>query len=317
MQRVETIGQRAAGTDLIVFPETTLSGFPTRDTIADVAEPIDGPSLTAVRNAAREARVAVAVGLAERDGSRFFNTTVLVDERGEIALRYRKTHLWASDVGVFEPGDRYEVCSFKGLDRWPAGLLRHRISGNGARRCLARRRSADRDQRQYGPVRAGASPRNRGACDGESDVRALVNRIGSGDDNLTFPGESALIDPLGDVVCDGSEETMLRAASIQRGWKPAREHYRYLHDARISLDLATLDGEKGTCAVIERAGVRARTSTLREHVKKESRRLPRTPQVDKTRRGASRPRRARPRKRRHRRPTSPRTRRAPAAPARI
>ncbi len=35
VQRVlQTIGQRAAGTDLIVFPETTLSGFPTRDTIA-------------------------------------------------------------------------------------------------------------------------------------------------------------------------------------------------------------------------------------------------------------------------------------------
>ena len=116
VQRVlDVIAKRADGTDLIVFPETTLSGFPTRDTVADIAQPLDGAALTRVRNAARVARVAVAVGLAERDGNRFYNTTVLIDAQGELALRYRKTHLWASDVGVFEPGDRYEVCSFKGM----------------------------------------------------------------------------------------------------------------------------------------------------------------------------------------------------------
>ena len=68
VQRVlDVIAKREAGTDLIVFPETTLAGFPTRDTVADVAQPLDGAALTRVRNAARAARVAVAVGLAERE----------------------------------------------------------------------------------------------------------------------------------------------------------------------------------------------------------------------------------------------------------
>ncbi|SOE71236.1 Predicted amidohydrolase [Burkholderia sp. OK233] len=255
VQRVlQTIGQRAAETDLIVFPETTLSGFPTRDTIADVAEPIDGPSLTAVRNAAREARVAVAVGLAERDGSRFFNTTVLVDERGEIALRYRKTHLWASDVGVFEPGDRYEVCSFKGLT---VGLLvcydiefpetARAVASLGADLLIVTNGNMD----PFGPVHRRAIVAR--AMENQM-FAALVNRIGSGDDNLTFPGESALIDPLGDVVCDaGHEETVLRATLDPARLEGAREHYRYLHDARIALDLATLDGEHGQRARVIRA----------------------------------------------------------------
>ena len=119
---IETIGRAgvAGGTKLIVFPEATLSGFPTRENVADVAQSLDSPALTSVRDAARRAGVSVAVGLAEREGARFYNTTVLVDDKGEIARRYRKTHLWASDVGVFTPGDRFETCLWNGIT---VGLL--------------------------------------------------------------------------------------------------------------------------------------------------------------------------------------------------
>ncbi|MFM0413693.1 carbon-nitrogen hydrolase family protein [Paraburkholderia aromaticivorans] len=255
VQRVlQIIGQRSAETDLIVFPETTLSGFPTRHNVAEVAEPIDGPSLSAVRDAAREARVAVAVGLAERDGSRFFNTTVLIDERGEIALRYRKTHLWASDVGVFEPGDRFEVCSFKGMT---VGLLicydiefpetARAVASLGADLLVVTNGNMD----PFGPVHRRAIVAR--AMENQM-FAALVNRIGSGDDNLTFPGESALIDPFGDVVCDaGRQEVVLRATLERARLEGAREHYRYLHDARIALDLATEDGAHGQRARVIRA----------------------------------------------------------------
>jgi (R)-amidase len=75
---------------------------------------------------------------------------------------------------------------------------------------------------------------------------ALVNRTGTGDDNLTFPGESALIDPFGEVVCEaGTGETVLQATLDAARLEGAREHYRYLHDARIALDLKTLDDENG------------------------------------------------------------------------
>lgn len=44
----------AAGTRLLVFPETYLTGFPTAENVAALAEPLDGPSLRAVRRAAAE-----------------------------------------------------------------------------------------------------------------------------------------------------------------------------------------------------------------------------------------------------------------------
>jgi (R)-amidase len=247
VQRVlEVISKRAPDTDLIVFPETTLSGFPTRATVADLAQPLDGAALTRVRDAAREARVAVAVGLAERDGKHFYNTTVLIDEQGELALRYRKTHLWASDVGVFEPGDRYEVCSFKGMT---VGMLicydiefpetARAVASLGADLLIV----TNGNMEPFGPVHRRAIVAR--AMENQM-FAALVNRTGTGDDNLRFPGESALIDPLGDVVCEvGAGETVLHATLDPARLEGAREHYRYLHDARIRLDLKTLDDANG------------------------------------------------------------------------
>ncbi|OAJ52246.1 carbon-nitrogen hydrolase [Paraburkholderia ginsengiterrae] len=255
VQRVlQIIGQRAPETDLIVFPETTLSGFPTRENVGEVAETLDGASLAAVRHAAREARVAVAVGLAERDGGRFFNTTVLVDERGEIVLRYRKTHLWASDVGVFEPGDRYDVCSFKGMT---VGLLicydiefpetARAVASLGADLLIVTNGNMD----PFGPVHRRAIVAR--AMENQM-FAALVNRVGSGDDNLTFAGESALIDPSGDVVSEvARQDTVLRATLDPARLEGAREHYRYLHDARIALDLATEDSAHGQRTRVIRA----------------------------------------------------------------
>ena len=171
---IETIGRAnvAGGTKLVVFPEATLSGFPTRENVSDVAQSLDGPALTAVRDAARQRRVSVAVGLAEREGARFYNTTVLVDDKGEIALRYRKTHLWASDVGVFTPGDRFETCLWNGLTRRAFDLLRHRIPRDRPRGRRPGCRPADRHQRQHGSIRPGASASHYRARNGEPDVRA-------------------------------------------------------------------------------------------------------------------------------------------------
>ncbi|WP_322104513.1 carbon-nitrogen hydrolase family protein [Paraburkholderia sp. J41] len=243
---LDTIGKRRAGTDLIVFPEATLTGFPTRDNVRDIAETLDGPSLHAVREAARAASVGVAVGLSERDGARFYNTTVLIDERGEIALRYRKTHLWATDVGVFTPGERFEVCEFKGMT---VGMLicydiefpesGRAVASLGAEMLIVTNGNMD----PFGPVHRRAIVAR--AMENQM-FAALVNRVGDGDDNLTFPGESALISPFGDVLCElKNEDAVLHASADRALLAQSREHYSYLHDARVMLDLADENDAQG------------------------------------------------------------------------
>ena len=51
-QALDAIAACQTGTRLLVFPETYLTGFPTPDNIAALAEPLDGPSLTALGRAA-------------------------------------------------------------------------------------------------------------------------------------------------------------------------------------------------------------------------------------------------------------------------
>ncbi|MFC5430025.1 carbon-nitrogen hydrolase family protein [Paraburkholderia denitrificans] len=247
IERVDATG----GTKLIVFPETTLSGFPTRENVADIAQTLDGPALSSVRDAARKKGVAVAVGLAERDGNAFYNTSVLIDESGAIALRYRKTHLWASDVGVFTPGDRFVTGQWNGLT---VGLLicydiefpetARAVGALDADLLIVTNGNMD----PFGPVHRRAIA----ARAMENQMCALmVNRCGSGDDNLTFAGLSAVVDPFGETVIELGRDEMVAKAKIDlTRIEASLEHYNYLHDARVPLGLVPVEQADGNRALL-------------------------------------------------------------------
>lgn len=112
---LKAIADSKPDTELLLFPEAALTGFPTPKTVKDVAEALDGSAMSRVRDAARAKSVGVAMGLAENDGGRFFNTTVLIDSSGETKLTYRKTHMWPAEVDMFEPGNRFDICEYNGM----------------------------------------------------------------------------------------------------------------------------------------------------------------------------------------------------------
>ena len=228
----------AGGTQLLVFPELALCGFPSQSTIAQVAQTLDGPLLGRIRDAARAAGVAIALGLAERDSGKYFNTTVLIDHTGQVLLRYRKTHLWESDQGVFTPGDRFEVC------RWGAmtvGILicfdiefpetARALASLGADLLLVTNGNMD----PYGPVHRRAIV----ARAMENQLFALLtNRCGDGADSLHFPGESMAVAPSGDIlVAAGSKPDQLPAMLDTGELERSRQHYKYRQQARIPLGL--------------------------------------------------------------------------------
>ena len=81
----------ADGSELVVLPEkwTILAG---PDELRAGAEPLDGPSLTAVAGWARELGIHLVAGsIAERveDREKLFNTSVLFSPDGELAAVYR------------------------------------------------------------------------------------------------------------------------------------------------------------------------------------------------------------------------------------
>ncbi|WEO77403.1 carbon-nitrogen hydrolase family protein [Cryobacterium sp. SO2] len=90
---------RAAGADLVVFPEYAMYEKAVVDaSFADAAEPLDGPFVTGLRALATELNIAVAAGVVERsdhDG-RPYNTILVVGPDGGTLARYRKVHLFDS-----------------------------------------------------------------------------------------------------------------------------------------------------------------------------------------------------------------------------
>ncbi|WLH74944.1 carbon-nitrogen hydrolase family protein [Pseudomonas fluorescens] len=236
----------AADTQLIVFPETHLMGFPSAETVADIAEPVAGPTVQAVIQAARARTISVVVGMAERDGGHFYNTTLLITPDG-IALRYRKSHLWASDRGVFTPGDRYATCLWNGVR---VGLLicydiefpetARALAQLGAELLIVTNGNMD----PYGPTHRTAIM----ARAQENQAFALmVNRVEEGDGGLLFAGGSALVDPLGTLLFEaGREEGQFTVELDLDQLVAARKDYRYLDDQRLKLPGEVITRSDGT-----------------------------------------------------------------------
>lgn len=95
---------KANGCDLVVFPELALTTFFPRWFMEDQAEidafferSMPGAETQPLFDAARQLGVGFYIGyaeLAEQDGrTRRFNTSILVDKKGEVVGKYRKIHL--------------------------------------------------------------------------------------------------------------------------------------------------------------------------------------------------------------------------------
>jgi predicted amidohydrolase len=82
----------------------------TRQSIESAAESIPGPSTTILGEAARKSNIYVVAGIYEREGSYIYNTAILLDRKGNIAGKYRKTHLPETEAeGGITPGTSYPV----------------------------------------------------------------------------------------------------------------------------------------------------------------------------------------------------------------
>ena len=91
----------AAGAELVVLPEKW-SALGPGEVLLELAEPLDGPIVTAARGWARRLGITLLAGsVGERiEGSeRIANTSLLIAPDGEIEATYRKIHMFDVDVG--------------------------------------------------------------------------------------------------------------------------------------------------------------------------------------------------------------------------
>ena len=107
---LEAVAAAAAdGAEIIVLPELANSGYVFADPgeARALAEPLDGPMVSALEELAKSLRVVVVSGLCESDRQDgvLRNSAIVVDERGLRSV-YRKAHLWGREPQFFRPGDQ-------------------------------------------------------------------------------------------------------------------------------------------------------------------------------------------------------------------
>jgi len=138
---VETAAKRH-GAALVVLPEffNTLYFAQYQDkSWHRLAEPEDGPTLTAIRDQARRSGIAVVATIYEMAGpGLYYDTAFHIDASGEIRFRYRKTHpaaVLSLEKLYFRYGTRFDTY---GMDEWRIGIgICYDMAFPETARCLA------------------------------------------------------------------------------------------------------------------------------------------------------------------------------------
>lgn len=99
----------AAGVDLVVFPELSLTGYFLKDLVPEIAITLDGPAMNELRALSAEADVVLGAVIEEAD-HRYFNASLYLSE-GKLVHLHRKVYL--PTYGMFDEqrylasGDRF------------------------------------------------------------------------------------------------------------------------------------------------------------------------------------------------------------------
>jgi len=209
--KVREFSRRAkeTGAELIVFPEMADTGY-SMPIIQKHASHWKTGFVPGLQEIASKLSIAIVSGVSERDGSSIYNSQVLVDAKGGIVAKYRKTHLYAvapvKEQTWFAPGD-----AFVSFD---LGELRFGFSICYDLRFPEMYRKLVTEQHVGTFLISSAWPFPRvehwcvlaqaRAIENQAYVIAS-NRVGK-DDELWFCGSSAIIDPRGVVIAAASAD---------------------------------------------------------------------------------------------------------------
>ena len=102
-------------TDVLIFPEMTLTGFTMRS--KKYSETIDGKTPQFFRSLAKEFHIHVFAGLIEEENGKYFNTLIHFNREGKIAAKYQKIHpfSFSGENRHYNPGNTPVITSIDGI----------------------------------------------------------------------------------------------------------------------------------------------------------------------------------------------------------
>lgn len=239
ISHVLTMMDKCRGDDLIILPELWNVGFFNYENYKDYAEsPIDGETVSAISAKAKDLGAYVYSGsFVEKQGDKYYNTSILFNREGKNAGEYRKIHLFTymcKEPEVLTPGEKITVVDTEfgriGLAtcydlRFPE-LFRKMTVEMGA---------------EYFLVTSGWPYPRLEAWNVLNQVRALENTCyliscnASGvNKGIRFAGHSQIVDPWGNVIAGTGYEEAVVKAEISRGeLLRIRKEFPVLKDIRL------------------------------------------------------------------------------------
>jgi omega-amidase len=200
---------QAAGAELVVFPEMADTGY-VLPIIRETARPWSEGALPRLKEMARHLRLAIICGISERVGTAIYNSQAFIDAKGEVAGTYRKSHLFCAgsfdEKECFTPGEDLSSFDFAGFRlglsicydlRFPE--VYRELAANQQANVLIVSSAWPFPRLEHLRILSQAR-----AIENQSYL-ILANRVGT-DNNVTFCGNSAVINPMGEVITRASAE---------------------------------------------------------------------------------------------------------------
>jgi predicted amidohydrolase len=223
---------RLAPGSLVILPELFACGFSM--CVERVAESRPRPTETYLAELARQRQFHVLGGVAAEHGGDVRNEAVFYDPSGTNVARYAKLHPFAPGGEAAAYARGHDIVTFDCMEfriapficydlRFPEIFRRATRRGANLLAVIANWPSS-RVEHWLTLLRARAI---------ENQAYVVgVNRCGN-DPNLTYPGRSIIVEPLGEIVADaGASETVLQAEIDIRKVKDFRAKLPFLRDMR-------------------------------------------------------------------------------------
>lgn len=206
------------GCQLVVLPEIWTTGYALKN-IDELAENVDGETLTAMRDFARDRAVEVITGsIPIKDGGKIYNNAFALDRAGHLLASYRKLHLFSlmGEERFFHPGEKtslFEMSFGKAAMiicydiRFPE--LARTLAINGAKALFVPAEWPSLRGNHWRTLNIAR------AIENQMFVVA-VNCVGQHKQNV-FYGHSMIIDPWGQILVEGDDREAVLTAEID--WK--------------------------------------------------------------------------------------------------
>lgn len=227
---------------VLVVPEVFLSGYGlTRELTLIAARYIIAEKVMAhLQSIAQKYSIALFIGYPELEEEKIYNSVSLIDERGQILLTYRKTHLWAEkERALYTPGNALSpIVELRGVR--VAAMICYDTEVSEVARCLTLRGA----QLILVGTALGPSLENEHIVRTLVPARALENHIWiayADFGSAGYLGLSCIVGPDGQVLAEVKDDPLIVAELNPKKYLRSIQSTPYLADRRPELYAPIID----------------------------------------------------------------------------